>query len=57
MLVLSRKEGEVTYIQCPDGTTIVIRIEKIRGNRVATSYDAPKEYVIMRKELMETKDA
>ena len=57
MLVLSRKVKEVTYIMCPDGTKIVIRVEKIQGNRVSTSYDAPEEYVIIRKELMEERDA
>lgn len=47
MLVLSRKAGEELVI----GDNIVVRINRIRGNTISISIDAPIEISIRRGEL------
>lgn len=49
MLVLTRKVGESIVI---DNKT-TLRIENIRGDKVRISFDAPKEVLILRTELLE----
>jgi carbon storage regulator len=51
MLVLSRERNEVIEIQCPDGTLIEIAIVDIRGDKVRVGLDAPKDYIIHRREV------
>lgn len=47
MLVLSRKVGEQI---CIDGN-ITVTINRIEGNRVSLSFDAPRDVHIVRAEL------
>ncbi len=49
MLVISRKKGESLLI----GDDIEITIEKIDSSSVKISIDAPKEKIILRKEVYE----
>ena len=49
MLVISRKKGESLLI----GDDIEITVEKIDGSNVKISIKAPKEKVILRKEVYE----
>ena len=49
MLVISRKKGESLLI----GDDIEITVEKIDGSSVKISIKAPKEKVILRKEVYE----
>ncbi len=52
MLILSRKPGESFFV----GNDIEITISEISGDRVKVVIDAPKEIVVLRKELKELKD-
>ncbi len=47
MLVLTRKYGESIVI---DGI-IKVTVEKIKGNRIRLSFDAPRDIEIVRGEL------
>ncbi|TWU39424.1 carbon storage regulator [Novipirellula artificiosorum] len=49
MLCLSRKSGESIVLPNQD---ITITIQKISGNRVCISFDAPREVAIRRSELL-----
>lgn len=51
MLVLSRKAKEIINI----GDNIIVRVEKISGNRVQISIQAPDNVNIKRGELIELK--
>jgi carbon storage regulator CsrA len=51
MLKLSRKEGE-TLVLTQHDTTVVIRIESIKGSRVKISINAPSDVRVMRGELL-----
>lgn len=51
MLVLTRKAGQ--EVQVADA---VIRVEKIQGNRVRLSIDAPPSVQVLRGELLQRKD-
>lgn len=48
MLVLTRRPGESIRI----GSTIVVRIGRIRGNQVQVSIEAPDTVCIAREELI-----
>lgn len=48
MLVLTRREGESIVI----ADNIVVRMESISGNRVKVSIDAPRDVIILRKEIV-----
>ena len=48
MLVLSRKEGSQLMI----GDDIVVKVSKIRGNRVSLAIEAPSDVSIRRGELV-----
>lgn len=52
MLVLKREAGEVFYI----GPDIEIKIESIDSGQVKISINAPREYTVIRKEMLETPD-
>ncbi len=49
MLVLSRRESETLVI----GGQILIRVNRIRGNKVAIGIEAPGDIKITRGELVE----
>lgn len=50
MLVLERKSGESIIITNGDDT-IEIKVDKYNNGAVKLLFNAPKEYVILRKEL------
>lgn len=50
MLILSRKCGESLLIN----GQIEVRITEISGDKVKIGIDAPKDFVILRKELCQT---
>lgn len=52
MLNLTRYEGEEIIITAPGGTTIKIKVRDISAGRVMLSFDAPRQFVIMRSELL-----
>ena len=47
MLVLSRKQGEVTVI----GDDVTVTVLEVRGNRVKLGFTAPGEMPIHREEI------
>jgi carbon storage regulator len=53
MLVLSRKEGSHLVI----GDDIIVKVTKIRGNRVSIAIDAPPEVSIRRGEILKVEVA
>ncbi len=53
MLVLSRKAGESFFV----GDDVEITISEIGNDKVKIKIDAPKEIIILRKELKELKAA
>lgn len=53
MLVLSRKEGSHVVI----GDDIIVKVTKIRGNRVSIAIDAPPEVSIRRGEILKVEVA
>lgn len=55
-LVLTRREGEEIIVVCPDGTRITVRVSSIRGDRVRIATEAPTEYQIHRREVLEAID-
>lgn len=52
MLVLSRKTNQALHI----GKDIVVRVLGISGGQVKLGFDAPKETLILRDELMQADD-
>lgn len=52
MLVLSRKVGEQIRI----GDEITVTVERLTGNRVSLSFEAPRTTKIVRGELLERRD-
>ena len=52
MLVLERKSGESIVIQNGEDT-IEIKVDKYKKDAVKLVFDAPQNYVILRKELTE----
>ena len=52
MLVITRKNGESFQI----GNDITVRVIKVGVNTVKIAIDAPKEYNIVRSELIEIHD-
>ncbi len=50
MLVLNRKEEEELIIETPEGP-VIIRLLNIDGKSVKLGIEAPKKYLILRKEL------
>lgn len=51
MLNLMRRPGETVILTTKDGTEIEVIINKIVGNQVHLSFNAPREVLILRKEL------
>jgi carbon storage regulator len=54
MLVLTRKNNEQIIITIPNEKEIVIRVVQISSNQVKIGIDAPKEFLILRDELIDT---
>lgn len=52
MLVLERKSGESIIIKNGDDI-IEIKVDKYKKDAVKLVFDAPKKYIILRKELTE----
>jgi len=52
MLVLSRKEGEEVLV----GDNVIVRIVRVRGDRVTIGFEAPKDVIIKRTELLSKED-
>lgn len=52
MLNLTRYEGEEIVITSPGGSTIKIKVREISAGRVMLSFDAPRDFIIMRSELL-----
>ncbi|MFK5948915.1 MAG: carbon storage regulator [Methylococcales bacterium] len=53
MLVLDRKSNESILIETPNGDTIEITLLETTKGRGKLGIDAPKEYIILRDELVE----
>ena len=51
MLVLSRKVGETVIITAPDGTSLVVMLVEVRGDKVRIGIEAPKSYAVNREEI------
>ncbi len=52
MLVLTRSVNESVVITTPTGQ-IEVTVAKILGNNIRLGFTAPKEFIIMRKEIMD----
>lgn len=57
MLVLSRKRDEEIVITTPAGEQITITVVEIRTDQVRIGFTAADTVTIMRKELLEGKEA
>ncbi len=53
MLVLSRKVGETVIITAPDGTSLVVMLVEVRGDKVRIGIAAPKSYAVNREEIQQ----
>jgi len=53
MLVLSRKVGETVIITAPDGTSLVVMLVEVRGDKVRIGIAAPTTYTINREEIQQ----
>ena len=53
MLVLSRKVGEIVIITAPDGTSLVVMLVKVRGDKVRIGIAAPRSYAVNREEVQQ----
>ena len=51
MLVLSRIVNEKIIITAPDGTLITLMVVEVRGDKVRIGVDAPRNWVVHRKEV------
>lgn len=49
MLCLTRKPGETIYIS----SDVVVRVVRLRGNRVTLGVEAPQTKTVLRGELVE----
>jgi carbon storage regulator CsrA len=55
MLVLSRRPGESIIVTTPNGETIRVKVNRVRGEVVSLAFDARIEVGIYREELAERK--
>ncbi len=53
MLVLSRKVGETIIVTAPDGTSLVVMLVEVRGDKTRIGIAAPKSYAINREEIQQ----
>ena len=54
MLVLTRKEGESLLIVTPDNHMITVTLTKCRDVQMEVGVDAPKDFLIVRKEATQS---
>ncbi len=52
MLTLSRKLWSKTYLELPDGRTIVVQVVEIGKSQVKLGFQADKDIRIIREEIM-----
>ena len=52
MLCLAMKNDKLITIQCPDGSQIVMKCYDIGPTQVKIGFSAPREYKILRNELL-----
>tara|TARA_R110002049_G_scaffold16122_1_gene65007 strand:- start:7917 stop:8099 length:183 start_codon:yes stop_codon:yes gene_type:complete len=52
-LTLSRKEGEYIQLSLPDGQTIYISVDKLKGKQVKLKVYADDSVKILRSELVD----
>ena len=57
MLVLTRELDESVVLECPDGTRIVVTVNRITWHSVRLAFDAPRSVTIHRGEVQELVDA
>jgi sRNA-binding carbon storage regulator CsrA len=53
MLALTRKNGESVVMDHPDGSRVEIVVERARGGRCVLRIAAPRDVLILRKELLD----
>tara|TARA_R110001599_G_C11728829_1_gene606489 strand:- start:80 stop:250 length:171 start_codon:yes stop_codon:yes gene_type:complete len=53
-LTLSRKEGEFIQLSLPDGQTIYVSINKLKGKQVKLKVYADESVKILRSELVDS---
>jgi carbon storage regulator CsrA len=53
MLVISRKRGEALVVQLPDGSTINVRVQAVKGRVATLGIEAPPEVRLLRGEVLE----
>ena len=56
MLVLTRHRDEDVVIRAADGTEILVRVIDIRSDKVRLGFDAPRDVLIHRAEVMRKVD-
>lgn len=56
MLVLTRKPGERIVIETENGERIVVALCQLRVGQVRIGIEAPRNFRIMREELIENKE-
>lgn len=52
MLVLSRRPNETVVIQLPSGERITVMVIEVRGDKSRIGFEAPKDCVIHRSEVL-----
>ena len=57
MLVLARRPDEKLTIYTPDGDYIQILVTEARQGLVRLGIEAPPDYVVLREELVDTKES
>ena len=57
MLILSRRPNETIIIVCPNGDRITVMNTEVRGDKARLGFDAPRDYVIHRSEVLDAIEA
>ena len=57
MLVLSRKVGETVIITAPDGTSLVVMMVEVRGDKARIGIAAPMSWTVHREEIQNAIDS
>lgn len=56
-LVLTRREGQEIELRTIDGTSIIVRLVSIKGDRARLAVEAPQSVAIHRREVWEQIEA